>query len=180
MGLYSTVDLDLVKEGVEESQRSVLRLLDNEERAKEYLNEVALTDNQDVRLEEAARLHSECNALIDLAKDLAESIGNVRKRMVGIVALIEEGAFKEVADLDGEEWEGKKWRMKIKSNPPTVVVEELKDVPKKYRLEPKPLPNWEDWAVDKNMVKQALVKEKVKSIDGIKLKTKKRIEIKSR
>ena len=70
--------------------------------------------------------------------------------------------------------------MKIRANPSSVVVDDLKIVPMKYRNEPKPLPPQDKWPVDKVHVKNALTKERVQKIDGVHLEQVSRVEIKLR
>jgi excinuclease UvrABC nuclease subunit len=176
----STVDVNTVEQEVKASEEAVNRLLDNEKRALERLAEVAAIADQDVRLEEAAKLVMESNALIDMAKQMSDVIGRASKRMASVKTEVLGAVKEEVQKLDGGKWEGSDYQMMIKKNPDSVVVDALKDVPKKYRLEPKPIPSWEKWPANKNAIKQALTKEKVSSIKGVHLEQGERLEVKPR
>jgi len=175
----ATVNLKQIEEEVRASQAAVSRLLDNEDRAKAELSEIIAIPNMKDRFEAAVNLIVESEALAELGKDLADTANRAKKRMEAIAEQIRSGLLDEVKG-EGGEVELKNFLLRIRENPPAVIVDKLEDVPKKYRLEPKPIPNWEEWPVDKNAVKQALGKEKVKSILGVHLEVGERLEIKSR
>jgi len=179
MGVFATVDLDNVESEIKLSQETVLRLLDNEDRALSRLGEVETIDDQAERLDEMAKLILECESIELLAKELGDIVGRAKKRMVQVKDKVKVQALTEVEGLGGE-FEAKDFKFKVRTNPVRVVVDDLSVVPKKYRNEPKPLPPWEEWDVDKNIVKAALTREKVQSIAGVHLEQTNRIEVKPR
>jgi hypothetical protein len=179
MAMFSTVDLESVEREVEDSKQAVLRLLSNEERAEDRFEEIAGISDQAERLEEAAKLIVECEALVSYAKQMEAEMKRAKNRMTEMADKVKAGIHDEVEDAGGE-FTTKNWKMKIRQNPAKVIVDDLSVVAKKYRKEPDPIPPVEEWPVDKNLVKTALTKERVQSIDGVHLEQGSRVEVKPR
>ena len=171
--------LEVIESQARTAQDQVAVLLDHEESALRSFEEISAIAETPQRLDEAARLLGECESLVSLAKELGEVLGRVRKRMAGVIEKVEEAVLQEVEN-EGGEVETRNWILKSRVNPPSVVVDDLSIVPKKYRSEPAPIPPPEEWPVDKNMVKNALTKEKVQSILGVHISQSSRLEIKPR
>jgi len=166
---------------IKQSQNAIASLLDREAVAKKMFENLVAIDELEERLNKGAQLHNDCADVVSLCKDLKDVLSRVQKRMEKMQGVVNNGLFDEVkSSSDGDEIETDDFVLKTKINPPSVVVDDLKIVPKKYRNEPKPLPEWKDWAVDKNAVKSALTKEKVKKIDGVHLSCKESLVIKLR
>jgi len=179
MVVFSTVDISSVEQEVKSSQEAVERLLDNEEKALARIEEIAVIADDLERFEEAAKLIAECDAFLAFSKEMEGAVKRAKKRMDKVRTTIMADTLEDVEKAGGEV-ETKNWLLKVRDNPASVVVDSLADVPKKYRSEPMPIPEWPEWPVDKNMVKQALVKEKVQKIDGVHLEQGTRLEIKPR
>lgn len=171
--------LDQDSAEIKDSQTAIANLLDKEEAAKALFEDLPSIADQAERCERGAQLYADCADMIDLAKELEGILSRVRKRMAGVQETVKQGLYEETQQAGGE-IETANWLLKLKKNPAKVVVDDLSAVPKKYRLEPKPIPSWEEWEVNKNEVKQALGKEKVKSINGVHLEQGERVEIKPR
>lgn len=169
--------LDQDSQEIRDSQTAIANLLDKEAQAKEIFADLPAHESLEERLNRAAQLYSDCSDTVDLCKELEGVLKRVRGRMEGVQALVYEGIEDEVP---GDKFETEDWKFNIKENPPKVIVDDLAVVARKYRNEPKPIPPWEEWAVDKNAVKQALIKEKVQSIHGVHLEVSERVEIKPR
>lgn len=179
MAMFSTVDLESIEREVEDSKQAVLRLLSNEERAQERFEEIAAISDQAERLEEAAKLIVECEALMDYSKQMEGEMKRAKDRMAEMAEKVKSGIHDEV-EAAGGEFTTKNWKMKIRQNPAKVIVDDLAVVPKKYRKEPDPVPPPEEWPVDKNLVKTALTKERVQGINGVHLEQSSRVEVKPR
>ena len=177
----STVDLALVEAGVGESQDELNKLLDNEELALDRLKEIEAIEDETLRLEEAGQLLAECDSMVGYAIRLVATATQAKKRMEAVATAVQEGIFAEIKEKSGDDWvETKNWKFRLRDNPASVIVDSLKDVPKKYRKEPKPIPSWEKWDADKVLIKNTLVAEKVKKIDGVHIAYSVRLEIKPR
>lgn len=179
LNVYSTVDLEKVEAEVKVSQDAVLRLLNNEERALERLEEIAAIADPMERLEEAAKLIIESESLVTLAKEMSTVIGNTKKRMEEVIRGAKQSIHDEVESMGGKV-ETKGFKLTIKNNPVKVIVDDLAAVPKKYKREPDPIPPVEEWEADKNVIKTALTKERVQSINGVHLEESTRVEVKPR
>jgi hypothetical protein len=182
MALFSTVNLSQIEADMASSQEAVEKLLDNEEQALARLEEIGAIADPQERLNEAAKLLAESDALIVLAKEMSGVIGRVKKRMNGCVGQMKVAIEDEIETLgdDKGKYETQDYAFSTKNNPVKVVVDDKEGVPQKYRTVPKPIPPWEEWDVNKNEVKQALVKEKVQSINGVHLEQNTRVEVKPR
>lgn len=181
MGKMSTVDLALIEAGVGESQGELEKLLDNEELALARFSEIVALEDFTSRLEEAGQLRAECESIVGFAKRLKKMAEQAQKRMEAVSKTVEKGLIAEISDKPAGDWiETKSWKFRMRDNPASVAIDNLADVPKKYRKEPKPLPSWELWEADKIYIKNTLESEKVKKIDGVHLQYTVRIEIKPR
>lgn len=180
MGLFSTVDLDVREAEVKASQQVVEKLLDNEEAALARLSEIEAIAETEIRYEEIAKLILECEAFVSQADELAKTITRAKKRMVEVLVTVEVGTLEEVDKLPDSKVQTKNYVLTARSNPPKVIIDELADIPKKYRKEPPPIPDWKEWEPDKNLIKSTLTSEKVEKINGVHLAEGKRLEVKQR
>lgn len=154
-------------------------LLDREQVALERLQEVGGLAEATDRLDQAQALVLECDEVAGQCKQLAELLTRIRKRMDGVTSKATDGMLDEVRSLGGE-IETREWKYRVKLNPPSVVVDDLSVVPKKYRHEPDPVPPPDEWPVNKTMVKEALTKEKVQSIPGVHIEQAESLSVKPR
>jgi hypothetical protein len=161
---------------IKDSQNAIARLLDKEDLALELFNELPAIENYQERMDKAGQLFNDCNDMIELSKELEAIMNRVRKRMEKVKGAVMEGITDEVK----ETFETKNWKFRLVNNPPSVIVDDLAKVPKKYRTEPKPIPAWEKWPAAKTVIKDALTKEKVQSIPGVHIKDSTRVEVKPR
>ena len=171
--------LDQDSQEIRDSQAAIAALLDKEDAAKEILGDLPAIDAQIERCEKGAQLFADCEDMMSLAKELEGVLSRVRRRMAAVQEVVRQGLEEEAREAGGE-IETANWAIKIRKNPAKVIVDDLQEVPRKYRLEPKPIPEWTEWDVDKNLVKQALTKEKVRSIVGVHIEQAERVEIKPR
>lgn len=171
-------DLDAGK--IRTAQSAVEALLDKERDAAVAVEEIAAIADPAQRYEAAANLIEEMEGVVSLAKELEDSLARARKRMSAKIESTIGGLQDEIEKEEGGEFETENWKMKIRLNPPSVVVDDFLLVPKKYRSEPKPLPPPEEWPVNKGAVKQALTKEHVAKIAGVHVEQSARLEIKAR
>jgi ElaB/YqjD/DUF883 family membrane-anchored ribosome-binding protein len=171
--------LDQDSAEIKDSQTAIANLLDKEAEAQKIYDDLPSLADQLERVERGAQLYADCADMVDLAKELEAILSRVRKRMVGMQGIVKAGLTEEAVAAGGE-IETANWKLKMKRNPPKVIIDDLSVVPKKYRLEPMPIPEWQEWDADKNVIKQALTKEKVQSIAGVHLEVSERVEIKPR
>ena len=177
--MSEAIDYESIEQEAKRGQATVVQLLDQEKVLLKKLEEIGAIADQSQKFEHAAKLIVEAEALVNLSGDLAKMINTAKKRIDKVVKQAKTGVLEDVED-EGGEVETENFVLKSRKNPVRVVVDNLADVPKKYRLEPNPIPPWQEWDVDKHYVKQALTKEKVRSIDGISLEQGTRLEIKPR
>lgn len=180
MGELARLDRVLVDAGIDESERVVEQLLENEERLEEQLSDVAAMADFDARIEAAVLLAVDTDHLASLAKRLEGVVSRAKKRMEGTAAKIKEEILKEMTVEGVQVHEMKDYVAKLRDNPVTVQVDDLAAVARKYRKVPAPVPEWTKWPVDKNAVKSALKSEQVKKIEGVHLAQDVRVEIKPR
>jgi len=164
---------------VEETKIAVTKLLDREEAALEELGRVSAIANDIERLEATGYLYADIEGLVKHIKSVASIVSRAKKRMEEVVSKVKEGVLLEV-ESQGGQVETPNWKFKVTPNPVSLIVDDLDKVPKKYRSVPKPIPEWKKWPVDKSYAKQALVKEQVKSIEGVHLEQTERVDIKPR
>lgn len=176
MRLYDGIDTFSLSQSLDAAEESMLSLLGEEDRIDEKLQEVDAFQNVLDKLDTLAVLSSEADAFVARAKALADVANRAAKRVSGMKEKVNERLLSYVPDKR----ETRNWKFARRQNPQSVVVDNLSDVPKKYRKQPKPLPEWQEWPVDKASVKQALVSEKVSKISGVHLSSSDRIEIKPR
>jgi len=179
--LFEAIDLGELGKTIQSAENTVLRLLDERDRVEERLDEVRAYELVADRLEQEAQLWDETQMFMARCKAMVETIGNAKKRVEEASVKIEKAVMVEVERFEDGKTVSSDHAFAIRKKPAIVVVDDLVEVPRKYRLEPKPIPPWEQWPVDKNMVKQAITKEKVGKIKGLHIdESGKRIEIKSR
>ena len=167
---------------IRDSQTAIANLLDKEEEALRIFEELAAKPEVLVRLDDGAQLWNDCGDMVSFCKELKEILSRVQKRMSDVQEVIYEGMTSDVSDVVevGDRMETKNWGLKRVLNPPSIIVDDLSVVPKKYRSTPKPIPDWKNWPADKTAIKQALVKEKVQNVAGVHLYRAERLEIKPR
>jgi DNA-binding ferritin-like protein len=158
----------------------VLSLLQDTEMVSERLDEIAAGAEQSYRLEQSGKLHYECEEFIRRTKQLSEAIKNAVNRVKNAQSEVEETLLEELANCADKKAETSSFSFVVRENPPSVVVDDLTKIPKKYRNPPKPIPSWEKWPANKNAIKTALTREVVHKIDGVHLERGERVEVKTR
>ena len=159
---------------------AVLCLLQDTEIVSDRLDEIAAGAELTYRLEQSGKLQYECDEFIRRTKQLSEAIKNAVNRVKRAQLEVEEVLLEELAKCADRKAETSSFSFAIRENPPSVVVDDLTKVPKKYRNPPKPLPSWEKWPANKNAIKTALTREVVQKIDGVHLERGERVEVKTR
>lgn len=177
--LAFNLNIDQIEADAKQGQENVVNLLNHEERLIGILEEASAMAEISDRLETVAKVATESKALQEVAKGLADMLDRIRKRL-GEVEKKSIEAVKPDVEQAGGKVQTKSFEFNIKNNPPKVIVDDLSAIPKKYRSEPKPIPEWTEWDADKAAIKSALTKEKVQSISGVHLDQDTRLEIKPR
>jgi hypothetical protein len=178
--VYNNVSLDEVGESIKSAENAVLVLLQEEDRADERMAEIgALVDSLD-RLEEGGHLWMECNTFINRCKAIAETVKNASARVKEVQDRLGTHLKRELDSYDNGKAQTKSWKFATRKNPDRVVVDDETIVPRKYRVEPKPLPPPEKWPLNKNAIKTALTNEHVQSIKGVHIESGTRVDVKSR
>lgn len=179
--LFEAIDLGHMGEAIRAAESTVLGLLDQRSEVEDRLEEVQMLELVSDRLEQQACLWDETIVFLARCKAMVDTIKNASDRVSEAKEKIESAVMKEVDRFENGKTTSATHKFAIKGKPAVILVKDLAAVPKKYRLVPKPIPEWEEWPVDKNMAKQALTKEKVGKINGLELdESGKRIEIKPR
>jgi hypothetical protein len=159
---------------------AVLSLLQDTEVVADRLDEIAAGAELSYRLEQGGKLLYECEEFIRRTKQLEAAIKNAAKRVTRAQAEVNETLLEELEKCKDRKAETSSFSFAIRENPPSVVVDDLKRVPKKYRNPPKPTPPWEEWPPNKNAIKTALTREVVQRVDGVHLERGERVEVKTR
>lgn len=171
VALNTNLDLEQLQRDAEAAQGVVLTIVDREEELKKRMEEFEVLEKKD-RLELAAQLILECDSLVEVHKILKEQVNKVQKRIEALSTKVQVETMKEVkggGKEKKEEYETESFQLKIKTNPPSVQVDDIDKLPKQWRTAPPPAPHWKKWAPDKNAIKKALKNQEKKSIPGVSL-----------
>lgn len=174
--MNTAMDLGKIKDDATRAQAAVVDLVDREADLTERLAEIEAFEGVQ-RYEAVASLVLEAEALVEIHKALKDQVNRVQKRIDKIASAVREGILDELSGIKGEMVETDQFLIKAKLNPPSVIVEDQKKIPKEWRHEPRPIPPWREWAPDKNAIKKALLNKEKRSIAGVHLERSKKLEI---
>jgi SpoVK/Ycf46/Vps4 family AAA+-type ATPase len=173
----TAADLRQLQDDAIQSQRAVLSLVDREKDLLEAVKELEQIKDPEKRLDVAAGIIIEAEGLAEIHKTLSDQIDRVRKRIAAVSDKLRSASLDEMVLIKALKLETDHFELAVKSNPPSVKVDDLAKVPKDWRTEPPPIPTWKEWAPDKNSIKAALTNGTKKSIPGVHLESSKRLEI---
>lgn len=177
LAINTTMNLEKIQEDATEAQAVVLTLVDREADILAKLEEVEALAG-DERYEAIADLVLEADGLVEIHKALKEQINRVQKRVEKISNAVREDTIKELSRRKEAAADTEKYVVSVKLNPPSVVVDDEKKIPKEFRREPPPIPSWKKWPADKNAIKKALLNKEKRSINGVHLERSKKLDIK--
>lgn len=179
VNVSTAIDLVTLQSDATQSQATILNLVDREKEIQARLADLVAQDDDD-RRDGTAEIILECEGLVAIHKSLKDQINRVQKRIENLAYEVKADLQKEVLKVAGAEGtiETENFQLKHKFNPPSVVVDELKDVPKRYRNEPAPIPPFKKWPANKALIKNDLTKQKVKGIKGVHLERGEKLDIK--
>ncbi len=175
ISMNTAMDLNQIKNDAVQAQAAVVSIVDREEHLLERVAELEAMEQAD-RLEAATKVLLEADSLVEIHKVLKDQVNRVQKRIEKVREGLYGATLDEVREADNR-FETDTFELEVKLNPPSVEVVDLAKVPKDWRSEPKPIPHWKKWSPDKNAIKKALVNGDKRSIAGVKLIRKSRLQI---
>lgn len=182
--LFESVDLGSIGSALHDAETNILGVMGARDEIENRLAEISAIQNPSDRLETIGSLWKDTDMFLARLKAMSEAMTSVKKRIEAVGERLTEAARPDIeylSESDKPRAETDSFVFKIVKNPPSVVIDNLGEVPKKYRLVPAPPPEWKEWPINKNMVKDMLVKKQVHKIDGVHLDdSKSRVEVKVR
>ena len=146
------------------------------ESVEQKVESIREMDHTTDRFDEMASLILSIKEGMAIAKEAKDNAARIQKRFVQLQELLQ-NAFRDEIEV-GDKITTEEFVIARKKTAPSVQVEDMKVVAKKYRREPLPVPPWEEWDIDKNAAKAAL-KNGV-NVKGLSLVEGSRIEVKRR
>ena len=162
--------IEALKERIKTAQDSLLNQLRSESQFDEEVEELAHLDVSEDRLDKLFGLYNDSINLVELANDIQQSTGRLKKRFAEKADELYKEIKQETKESGGH-LATENWEAKIQNAKGSVVVDCLEDIPKKYRSKPKPLPPEKEWPSNKNLIYQVLSSHEVTKIAGVHVKS---------
>lgn len=165
----NAVDLNKLKERIEETRTSVFDHFRAEEEILADIEELDVISEGNSRTERTMELFFSAKELVGAAKGIREQADRVMKRLQKIEDQLGECIFDLCGGIGGRV-ETENWEARVQKTRNSVIVDDKAAVPKKYKRQPPPTPPIEEWDVDKNAVLSACKSNPTLKIKGISLK----------